>query len=61
MDYKRVYIPKPGTDKKRQLGVPTMEWRIALHMWNNMIHIFVEDSLLESMHGFIPGRGTLSC
>lgn len=56
--YHRVYIPKKNTF--RPLGVPTLEWRIYLHMINNFMHMFVKDYLLPSQHGFIPGRGTLS-
>jgi hypothetical protein len=56
--YHRVYIPKK--DSYRPLGVPTLEWRIYLHMINNFIHMYVKDYLLPSQHGFIPGRGTLT-
>lgn len=56
--YHRVYIPKG--DKTRPLGVPTPEWRIILHMWANMLQIYLQDKMLSSQHGFIKGRGTLS-
>jgi len=56
--YRRVYIPKGETH--RPLGVPSVEWRILLHMLNNFIHIFVQPHLLPSQHGFVPGRGTLT-
>lgn len=35
IDYKRAYIPKGET--VRPLGVPTLEWRIYLHMINNVL------------------------
>lgn len=60
-EYHRVYIPKAkpdGSKTYRPLGVPNIEWRIVLHMWNNMIQIMLEKKLLPTQHGFIPGRGT---
>jgi hypothetical protein len=58
LNHRRVYIPKG--DSFRPLGVPTMEWRIALHMLNNFIFQFVKLELLNSQHGFIKGRGTMT-
>jgi len=56
--HKRVYIPKKDTF--RPLGVPSMEWRIVLHMVNNLCHMFFQPQILASQHGFIPGRGTMT-
>lgn len=58
MSHKRVYIPKGDT--VRPLGVPTLAWRIYLHMWSNMLEQFYHDSFLKSQHGFIKKRGTLT-
>jgi len=72
--YKRVYIPKyenADLDKGdlRPLGVPTPEWRIVLHMYNNLLYrrickpLWQENKLtlfMSSMHGFIKNRGTLT-
>jgi len=60
LDFSRVYIPKPGSDKYRPLGVPAPEWRLVLHMANNFIHWYFRDFVLPSQHGFIPGRGSLT-
>lgn len=60
LDFSRVYIPKPGSDKVRPLGVPSPEWRLVLHMANNFFHWYLRDFVLTSQHGFIPGRGSLS-
>jgi retron-type reverse transcriptase len=41
LDYKRVYIPKDPRNPKgalRPLGVPTVAWRIYLHMWNVLVN-----------------------
>jgi hypothetical protein len=58
LEFYRVYIPKGETH--RPLGVPTKEWRIALHMVNNFIQTFTRKSILPSQHGFIPGRGCMT-
>jgi hypothetical protein len=59
-EFSRVYIPKPGKDKVRPLGVPTMEWRIVLHMWNNFMVWYCLPELSPRQHAFIPTRGTLT-
>lgn len=57
---KRVYIEKEKKGEWRPLGVPQPQWRLFLHMFANFLYIFLEHHFLDSQHGFIPGRGTMS-
>lgn len=59
VEYHRVYIDD-GKKTDRPLGVPTLKWRVALHMLNNMVWIFIKDKMIENQHGFVPGKGTLT-
>jgi hypothetical protein len=59
LDFKRVFIPKKdGT--LRGLGVPKLEWRIYLNLYNNLLMIYLYDFIPLQQHGFTPGRGTLT-
>lgn len=61
LKYKRVYIPKNSYNSdQRPLGVPTLEWRIYLHMYTNMMTMFLGSELLVSQHGFIRKRGCVT-
>jgi RNA-directed DNA polymerase len=54
---KRVWIPKPGSNEKRPLGVPTLRDRIVQGALLQVIEpIFERDFALHS-YGFRPGKG----
>jgi len=54
---KRVWIPKPGSNEKRPLGVPTLRDRIVQGaLLQVMEPIFERDFALHS-YGFRPGKG----
>ena len=54
---KRVWIPKPGTNEKRPLGIPTVEDRIVQTALRMAIEPIFERDFSQSSHGFRPGRG----
>ena len=59
MPVKRRWIPKPGTNQKRPLGIPAVRDRIvqtALRMVNEPIF---EVTFAEHSYGFRPGRGCM--
>nr|BAA94080.1 reverse transcriptase [Rhizoctonia solani] len=59
IDYYRAYIPKPGTNKVRPLGVPTLPWRIYMKMFLIPLQLQLDSGSFQ--HGFVPRRGTLTC
>ncbi|CQR70503.1 Group II intron-encoded protein LtrA [Sporomusa ovata DSM 2662] len=54
---RRVYIPKPGTDKKRPLGIPAYEDKLVQAVLAKMLNSIYEPSFLECSFGFRPNRG----
>jgi RNA-directed DNA polymerase len=53
---RRVWIPKPGSDRKRPLGIPTIRDRVAQQAVLAVIEPLYEGSFSESSFGFRPGR-----
>lgn len=53
---KRVWIPKPGTNKQRPLGIPTIRDRVAQQAVLQLIEPLYESSFSEHSYGFRPGR-----
>jgi RNA-directed DNA polymerase len=55
---KRHYIPKPGTTKKRPLGLPSMRDKVVQEALRSLIEPIFEIEFLDGSHGFRPGRST---
>lgn len=62
-DYKpksvrRVYIPKPGSDKKRPLGIPCIWDRLLQQCILQVLEPICEPKFHNHSYGFRPNRGT---
>lgn len=55
---RRVYIPKPGTDEKRPLGIPTMHDRALQALAKLALEPEWEAKFHPESYGFRPGRST---
>jgi len=58
IDFKRVYLEQPN--KIRPLGVPTLAWRVYLHMYNNLITEWRMISETGKQHAYLPGKGVIT-
>src|ERR1700726_3039176 len=54
---KRVWIPKPGSQEKRPLGVPTVRDRIVQGEVLQVIEPIFEREFAPQSYGFRPGKG----
>jgi RNA-directed DNA polymerase len=54
---RRVYIPKPGSQEKRPLGIPAVIDRIVQTAIRNVIEPIFEKEFDSSSYGFRPGLG----
>jgi len=54
---RRVYIPKPGSNEQRPLGIPTVRDRIVQGAIRHVIEPIFEREFAPHSYGFRPGRG----
>ncbi|HKY43343.1 MAG TPA: group II intron reverse transcriptase/maturase [Pyrinomonadaceae bacterium] len=54
---RRVLIPKPGSNEKRPLGIPTVRDRVVQKALLATIEPIFEREFAEQSYGFRPGRG----
>ena len=54
---RRHYIPKPGTQEKRPLGIPTVRDRVVQTALRMVLEPIFERDFAEHSYGFRPGRG----
>lgn len=55
---KRVFIDKPGSQKKRPLGIPSIKDRVCQQAVLNVLGPVFEEYFHEDSHSFRPGRST---
>ena len=54
---RRVWIPKPGGQDKRPLGIPAVRDRVVQTALRNVLEPIFERDFAERSYGFRPGRG----
>jgi RNA-directed DNA polymerase len=54
---KRVWIPKPGSNEKRPLGIPVVRDRVVQTALRNVVEPIFERDFAEHSYGFRPRRG----
>lgn len=53
---RRVYIPKPGSDKKRPIAIPTLQDRSLQKATSQVLNSIYEQDFLSCSYGGRPGR-----
>jgi RNA-directed DNA polymerase len=56
-EVRRVYIPKPGTNETRPLGIPTVRDRVVQGALRHVLEPIFERHFAEHSYGFRPNRG----
>ncbi len=54
---RRVFIPKPGSNEQRPLGIPTVRDRVVQGAVRHVIEPIFEKEFAASSYGFRPGKG----
>jgi RNA-directed DNA polymerase len=54
---RRHYIPKPGSQEKRPLGIPTVQDRVVQTALRTVLEPIFEQDFAAHSYGFRPGRG----
>ena len=54
---RRAWIPKPGSNEKRPLGIPAVRDRIVQGALRHVLEPIFETEFAEHSYGFRPGRG----
>ena len=54
---RRVWIPKPGSQEERPLGIPTVRDRVVKTALRNVLEPIFEMEFAAHSYGFRPGRG----
>ncbi len=52
----RVYIPKPGSDKMRPLGIPALEDKLVQAGMSKILQAIYEQDFIDDSYGFRPQR-----
>ena len=52
----RRYIPKPGTNRRRPLGIPTLEDKLVQKAMTRILEAIYEQDFIEGSYGFRVGR-----